>query len=303
MTQAIKIEAPQQIQNEAPAWLAFLQNYAENKGALCATIVSLLIVLAALFAPWLAPYDPIEQFRDHMLVPPCWDVDGSIRFFLGTDELGRDILSRLMHGARVSLSIGVLSVVFSMVPGVFLGLAAAFFPRYIGPAIVRVMDVLLALPGLLLAICVITVLGPGLANTMIAIAIGALPGYTRLARAAALGEINKEYVTASRVAGASTLRLMVNTVLPNCMPPLIVNATLSFSAAILETAALGFLGLGVQAPTPEWGTMLAAAREYIDRAPWVVTMPGLTILVSVLSINLMGDGLRDALDPKLKRLG
>ena len=303
MTQAIKLETAQQVQIEAPAWLAFLQNYAENKGALCATIVFLFIALAALFAPWLAPYDPIEQFRDHMLVPPCWDVGGSVRFFLGTDELGRDILSRLMHGARVSLSIGVLSVIFSMVPGVLLGLAAAFFPSVVGPIVMRVMDVLLALPGLLLAICIITVLGPGLANTMIAIAIGALPGYTRLARAAALGEINKEYVTASRVAGASTLRLMVNTVLPNCMPPLIVNATLSFSAAILETAALGFLGLGVQAPTPEWGTMLAAAREYIDRAPWVVTMPGLTILVSVLSINLMGDGLRDALDPKLKRLG
>lgn len=302
MTHTIHLETPQQSQVEPSAWRAFITNYAENKGALLATIVFLLIALAALFAPWLAPYDPIEQFRDHMLMPPCWDARGSLHFFLGTDELGRDILSRLMHGARVSLSIGVLSVVFSMVPGVLLGLAAAFFPRYLGPAIVRAMDVLLALPGLLLAICVITVLGPGLANTMIAIAIGALPGYTRLARAAALGEINKEYVTASRVAGASTLRLMVNTVLPNCMPPLIVNATLSFSAAILETAALGFLGLGVQAPTPEWGTMLAAAREYIDRAPWVVTMPGLTILVSVLSINLMGDGLRDALDPKLKRL-
>jgi dipeptide transport system permease protein len=302
MTQTIQLATPPQHLTEPSAWRAFLSNYAENKGALLATIVFMLIALAALFAPWLAPYDPIEQFRDHMLVPPCWDARGSIHFLLGTDELGRDILSRLMHGARVSLSIGVLSVIFSMVPGVLLGLAAAFFPHYAGPAIVRIMDVLLALPGLLLAICIITVLGPGLANTMIAIAIGALPGYTRLARAAALGEINKEYVTASRVAGASTLRLMANTVLPNCMPPLIVNATLSFSAAILETAALGFLGLGVQAPTPEWGTMLAAAREYIDRAPWVVTMPGLTILVSVLSINLMGDGLRDALDPKLKRM-
>lgn len=302
MTQSIKLNAQQQSQAEPSAWLAFLRTYAENKGALLATIVFLVIAITALFAPWLAPYDPIEQFRDHMLVPPCWDARGSVQFILGTDELGRDILSRLMHGAQVSLSIGVLSVIFSMVPGVLLGLAAAFFPHYLGPAIVRVMDVLLALPGLLLAICIITVLGPGLANTMIAIAIGALPGYTRLARAAALAEINKEYVTASRVAGASTLRLMVNTVLPNCMPPLIVNATLSFSAAILETAALGFLGLGVQAPTPEWGTMLAAAREYIDRAPWVVTMPGLTILISVLSINLMGDGLRDALDPKLKRM-
>jgi dipeptide transport system permease protein len=180
-------------------------------------------------------------------------------------------------------------------------LLAAFYPRRIGVVIMRVMDVLLALPALLLAICVITILGPGLVNTMIAVAVGTLPGYTRLTRAAAMAEINKEYVTASRVAGADTLRLMFNTVLPNCMAPLIVNATLGFSSAILETAALGFLGLGVQAPTAEWGTMLSAARDYIQRAPWVVTMPGLTILVSVLSINLMGDGLRDALDPKLKR--
>jgi dipeptide transport system permease protein len=163
------------------------------------------------------------------------------------------------------------------------------------------MDVLLALPGLLLAICVITILGPGLVNTVIAIAVGALPGYVRLVRGSALTELAKDYVTASRVAGAGTARLMFDTVLPNCLAPLIVNATLSFSSAILETAALGFLGLGVQAPTPEWGSMLSAARDYIERAPWVVTMPGLTILITVLAINLMGDGLRDALDPKLRQ--
>jgi len=238
-----------------------------------------------------------------MLTPPIWAEGGSWRFVLGTDELGRDLLSRLLHGGRVSLGIGLASVLMSMLPGVLLGLLAAFHQRALSPAIMRVMDIMLALPGLLLAICVITVLGPGLVNTVIAIAIGALPGYTRLTRAAALAEIGKEYVTASRVAGAGTARLMFSAVLPNCMAPLIVNATLSFSAAILETAGLGFLGLGVQAPTPEWGSMLSAARDYIERAPWVVTLPGLTILVSVLSINLMGDGLRDALDPKLKRAG
>ena len=281
----------------------FLAGYAENKGAVIATCVFLLIVFAAIFAPWLAPHDPVEQFREHMLTPPLWHADGSANFLLGTDELGRDIFSRLVHGSRVSLSIGLLSVVMSLIPGIFLGLTAAFFQRYAAPVIMRIMDILLALPSLLLAICIITILGPGLVNTMIAIAFGALPSYTRLARAAALAEINKEYVTASRVAGAGTLRLMLLTVLPNCIPPLIVNGTLSFSSAVLETAALGFLGLGVQPPTPEWGTMLSAARDYIERAPWVVTMPGLTILISVLSINLMGDGLRDALDPKLKRAG
>ena len=281
---------------------AFCAHYATNTGAVVALGFFLLLVCAALFAPWLAPHDPIEQFRNHLLTPPVWTPKGNPLFLLGTDELGRDILSRLIHGARVSLAIGLLSVTMSLIPGVLLGLVAAFQPRLVAPAIMRVMDVLMAIPGLLLAICVITILGPGLVNTMLAIAFGALPGYTRLARAAALAEIDKEYVIASRVAGAGTLRLMLRTVLPNCMPPLIVKATLSFSSAVLETAALGFLGLGVQAPTPEWGTMLSAARDYIDRASWVVTMPGLTILVSVLAINLMGDGLRDALDPKLKRI-
>lgn len=279
-------------------WLGF----SANRGALVALIVFALIAVASLFAPLIAPHDPIEQYRDHMLTPPIWAEGGSVRFLLGTDELGRDMLSRLLHGGRVSLGIGLAAVLMSLLPGVLLGLLAAFFQRFLSPAIMRVMDIVLALPALLLAICVITILGPGLVNTVIAIAIGALPGYVRLTRAAALGEIGRDYVTASRVAGASVWRLMFITVLPNCMAPLIVNATLSFSSAILETAGLGFLGLGVQAPTPEWGTMLSSARDYITRASWVVTLPGLTILVTVLAINLMGDGLRDALDPKLKKV-
>jgi dipeptide transport system permease protein len=280
----------------------FWRGFAANRGALVALAVLLVLGGAALFAPWLAPHDPLEQFRAHMLTPPMWQDGGMSIYPLGTDELGRCILSRLMHGARISLAIGVMSVLMALVPGVVLGLAAAFHEKTLAPPIMRTMDVLLALPGILLAICVITILGPGLVNTMLAIAVGSLPGTTRLARAAALGETGKEYVTASRVAGAGTLRLMFAVVLPNCMAPLIVNATLGFSSAVLETAALGFLGLGVPAPLPEWGTMLASARAYIARAPWVVTMPGLAILVSVLSINLVGDGLRDALDPKLKKL-
>ena len=279
-------------------WLGF----SANRGALVALIVFGLIALAALLAPLLAPYDPVEQYRDFMLAPPVWAEGGSARFLLGTDELGRDMLSRLLWGGRVSLGIGLSAVLLSLIPGVLLGLAAAFFQRWMSPAIMRVMDILLALPSLLLAICVITILGPGLVNTVIAIAIGSLPGYVRLTRAQALAEIGRDYVTASRVAGAGVWRLMFLTVLPNCLAPLIVNASLSFSSAILETAGLGFLGLGVQAPTAEWGTMLSAARDYMQRAPWVVTLPGLTILVTVLAINLMGDGLRDALDPKLKKV-
>ena len=279
----------------------FATAFAANRGALVAFGVFALILLAALLAPWISPHDPVLQFRDHMLVPPAWQDGGSLTFVLGTDELGRDILSRLLWGARISLAIGASSVLLALLPGVLLGLAAAFGARWLSATILRLMDVLLALPGLLLAIGVITILGPGLANTAIAIAVGALPGYARLARASAQTELAKDYVTASRVAGAGTLRLALRAVLPNCAAPLIVNATLGFSSAVLETAALGFLGLGVQAPTPEWGSMLSAARDYIERAPWVVTMPGIAILVSVLSINLMGDGLRDALDPKLRQ--
>ena len=279
----------------------FASAFAANRGALVAFFVFALVVSGALFAPILAPHDPILQHRDALLTPPLWQAGGLAAYPLGTDELGRCILSRLLFGARVSLLIGAASVLLALLPGVVLGLLAAFHTKWVSPLVMRVMDVLLALPGLLLAICVITILGPGLVNTVIAIAIGALPGYVRLVRASAMSELSKDYVTASRVAGAGTARLMFDTVLPNCLAPLIVNATLSFSSAILETAALGFLGLGVQPPLPEWGSMLSAARDYIERAPWVVTMPGLAILVTVLAINLMGDGLRDALDPKLRQ--
>lgn len=278
----------------------FVHAFTANRGATIAFFVFVAVVLGALFAPWLAPHDPIQQYRDAMLTPPLWQAGGLAQFPLGTDELGRCVLSRLLHGGRVSLMIGAAAVTLALLPGVVLGLLAAFGGRWFSAGIMRVMDVLLALPGLLLAIAVISILGPGLVNTVIAIAVGALPGYVRLARGAALTEMARDYVTASRVAGAGTLRLMFVTVLPNCLGPLIINATLGFSSAILETAALGFLGLGVQPPLPEWGSMLSAARDYIERAPWVVTMPGLTILITVLAINLMGDGLRDALDPKLR---
>ena len=278
----------------------FCQAFARNRGALAGLLFMLLIVGCALFAPWIAPFAPGEQFRDAFLTPPAWLDGGQARFVLGTDELGRDLLSRLIFGARLSLLIGLASVLLALLPGVLLGLLAGFFPRRLGPLIMRLMDIMLALPALLLAVAVVAILGPGLFNTVIAIAIVSLPAYVRLTRATVLGELNRDYVTAAQLAGAGRLRLMFVTVLPNCLAPLIVQASLSFSSAILDAAALGFLGLGVQPPTPEWGSMLASARDYIERAWWVVTLPGLTILLSVLAINLMGDGLRDALDPKLK---
>jgi len=283
------------------SWGDFWRSFSHNKGAVGGLVYFILIVLAALLAGALAPYSPIEQYRDALLSPPIWHPDGSARFLLGTDDIGRDMLSRLLFGARLSLMIGFVAVVLSMLPGIALGLVSAFFPR-IGIVILRLMDVMLALPSLLLAIAVVAVLGPGLLNTMFAIALVAIPSYVRLVRASAMAELAKDYVIASRLAGAGTFRLMFNTVLPNCMAPVIVTATMGFSDAILTAAALGFLGLGAQPPTPEWGTMLASARDYIERANWVVTLPGLAILTTVLAINLMGDGLRDALDPRLKKL-
>lgn len=279
----------------------FHKGFSANKGALVAALFFLSVIICAVFAPLLTSHSPIEQYRDHMLTPPAWETGGVPQFLLGTDELGRDIVARLIYGARLSLLIGFTSVALSMLPGIVLGLVAAF-SRKADIVIMRLMDIMMSLPSLLLAIAIVAVIGPGLINTILAIAIVSLPGYVRITRASALSEIGHEYVTASRVAGAGTLRLMFITVLPNCLTPLIVHATLSFSSAILEASALGFLGLGVQPPLAEWGSMLAASRDYIEVAWWVVTVPGLAILLTVLSVNLMGDGLRDALDPKLKQI-
>jgi dipeptide transport system permease protein len=279
----------------------FWHYFRENAGAVAGLAVIALVVLAALLAGVIAPHDPAMQNRDAFLLPPAWAEGGSLAYPLGTDAVGRDILSRILYGSRFSLLIGSVVVVLSLSIGVVLGLVAGFARGWVETMIMRLMDIVLALPSLLLAIVIVAILGPGLVNAMIAVAITYLPQFTRLARASVIAELSKEYVTASRVAGAGTARLMFKTVLPNCWAPLIVQATLGFSNAILDAAALGFLGLGAQPPTPEWGTMLADAREFVLRAWWVVTFPGLAILITVLAFNLMGDGLRDALDPKLKR--
>jgi dipeptide transport system permease protein len=278
-------------------WLAFR----ENKGAVVGLTVLSIIVLLAVLADVVSPYPPNEQFRDAVKVPPFWAEGGSFRFPLGTDGLGRDMLSRLIHGARISLFIGLSVMCVSFVLGVVIGLFAAFFGGIGDVVITRIMDLIMAVPSLVLAILVVAVLGPSLTNTIVAVTIVQLPNYVRLMRGAALGELNKDYVTAARVAGVRPLRLMFSTILPNCLAPLIVQAALGVSAAILEAAALGFLGLGAQPPLSEWGTMLADSREFIRSQPWLVTLPGLAILVTVISVNLMGDGLRDALDPKMRR--
>jgi dipeptide transport system permease protein len=279
----------------------FWTYFRANNGAVAGLVVIILVVLTAIFANVLAPHAPDLTNKAMLLKPPFWQEGGLLAYPLGTDAIGRDILSRLIFGARLSLSIGFAVVALSLVAGIVLGLVAAF-DRGIGDIVImRAMDIVLTLPSLLLAIVIVAILGPGLMNAMIAVAIVVLPHYVRITRAAVVSELSKDYVTASRVMGAGTLRLMFITVLPNCLAPLIVQATLGFSTAILDAAALGFLGLGAQPPTPEWGTMLADAREFVLRAWWVVTFPGLAILITVLAFNLLGDGLRDALDPKLKR--
>ena len=279
----------------------FWSYFSANRGALTGLVIICAIAAIALSADLIALHPPNEQYRDALLVPPAWSEGGSTRFILGTDDIGRDILSRIIYGSRVSMSIGLLVVTLSLSIGVALGLVAGFFRGVVEIAIMRTMDIMLTLPSLLLAIVIVAILGPSLLNAAMAVVIVALPHYVRLTRAAVITETSKDYVTASKVSGAGLLRLMVITVLPNCMAPLIVQATLGFSSAVLDLAALGFLGMGAQPPTPEWGTMLSNALQFIQRAWWVVTFPGLAILITVLAFNLMGDGLRDALDPKLKR--
>lgn len=280
---------------------AFWAAFRENRGAVIGLAVVAFIVALALLAELVAPHSPVEQFRDAVKAPPVWEDGGSWRFILGTDSLGRDLLSRLIFGARVSLFIGLSVMAVSFVIGTLLGLACAAFGNAVDVAVTRVMDLIMAVPSLVLAILVVAVLGPSLVNTIIAVTVVYLPRYVRLVRASAMGELQREYVTAARVAGVGKARLMFRTVLPNCLAPLIVQAALGVSDAILEAAALGFLGLGAQPPIAEWGTMLADSREFIRSNPWMVTLPGLAILVTVVSINLAGDGLRDALDPKMRR--
>ncbi|HEU5296571.1 MAG TPA: ABC transporter permease subunit [Burkholderiaceae bacterium] len=297
------IAAPPELLGPAPPSpaRAFGSAFRENRGAVMGLAVVAIVVLLAIFADVIAPYSPNEQFRDAVRATPAWADGGSMRFILGTDSLGRDMLSRLIHGARISLFIGLSVMGVSFVIGGLLGLACVSLGHAVDVAITRVMDLIMAVPSLVLAILIVAVLGPSLANTIVAVTIVYLPRYVRLLRAAALAELGKDYVTAARVAGVGPWRLMFTTVLPNCLAPLIVQAALGVSDAILEAAALGFLGLGAQPPAAEWGTMLADAREFIRSDPWLVTLPGLAILVTVVSINLAGDGLRDALDPKMRR--
>jgi ABC-type dipeptide/oligopeptide/nickel transport system permease subunit len=272
----------------------------KNKIAVAGLVIISLFLAMALFSPFLAPHDPLEQSLYDKLKPPVWDEGGTWTYPLGTDDFGRDLLSRIIYGSRISMLVGVVAVSISLFFGTFAGAIAGFYGGVIDTIIMRFMDLLLAFPSILLAIVIVAFLGPSLENAMIAIGVVSIPRYARIVRGSVLEEYSKDYVQAARALGARDGRLIFIHILPNCLAPLIVQTTLGFASAILEAAALSFLGLGAQPPTPEWGAMLANGRSLILRAWWAVTFPGLMILFAVLGFNLLGDGLRDALDPRLR---
>jgi peptide/nickel transport system permease protein len=253
-----------------------------------------MLIGVAVLAGWLAPYDPVRVSTGPSLQAPMPP------FLLGTDLLGRDILSRLIHGSRISLRIGLVSVGIAAVCGTVLGLLAGFYGRWPDLVIMRVIDLLLAFPNVLLALAIIAILGPSIFNLMIAVGISATPSYARLVRGTVLSAKENVYVEAAIAVGCDDGLILRRHILPNVLAPIIVLATLGMAGAILTGAALSFLGLGVQPPTPEWGTMLSDGRNYLRRAWWITTFPGLAIMVTVLAINMLGDGLRDALDPRLR---
>jgi len=256
--------------------------------------LTVFLALLAVFAPWVAPYRPDEIHPIDSLLAPC------ARYLLGTDDLGRDVLSRIIFGARVSLMVGAIAIGIAAAAGVSLGLAAGYVGGWLDALIMRVMDALLAFPAILLAIALMAVLGPSLENAMIAIGIINIPAFARITRANVLSIREKEFVEAARALGAWRIYVAVMVILPNCLSPLIVQGSLGLAYAILVEAALSFLGLGVQPPEPSWGSMLAFGRNLLAQAPWYATFPGVAIFVTVLGLNFLGDGLREALDPRLR---
>ncbi|MDQ7859276.1 MAG: ABC transporter permease [Armatimonadota bacterium] len=272
---------------------ALWRRFRRNRLALAGLLIVALLACAAMLAPALAPADPARQSLEDKRMPPGG------KYLLGADEFGRDIASRLIYGSRIALMVGLVSVLFAAVLGTALGTVAGYVGGAVDEALMRTLDVLLAFPYLLLAIAIVSALGPGLQNTILAVGVWATPGFARVIRGSVLAIKEQEYVQAARAAGAGTGRVVVRHVLPNCISILIVYSALYMASAILLEAALSFLGLGVQPPTPSWGLMVSTGRDFITLAPHIATLPGLAIAVTVLGFNLLGDGLRDALDPKM----
>ncbi|MFV0431353.1 MAG: ABC transporter permease [Alphaproteobacteria bacterium] len=285
-------------------FVEFITHFMGNKGALIGFIIVILIVLSAIFAN-LYPYSPTEILNSEtggiLKLPPFFMEGGTLAHPFGTDPTGRDLLARVLHGARISLYLGLLSVSISLIIGVSFGLISGYVGGFVETLIMRMVDIMMSIPATILAMAIMAIFDQrSLHNTATAIAIAAVPAYIRITRASVLSEKTKDYIMASRVAGAGHLRLMLKAILPNCWAPIIVQATMGFSSAIIEAAALGFLGFGVSPPNPEWGTMLAENRPEMLTQWWAVAIPGMAIFITVMAFNLMGDGLRDALDPKMK---
>ena len=287
-------ESLQMYQTQMDRFKIILRRLWRNKASVFGLSVVIFLVIVCTLAPVLAAYDPIKINLGVRLKPP------NLKHLLGTDQFGRDILTRLLYGGRLSLGVGIISVILGLIPGVLLGLASGFLRGRVDSAIMRGVDVMMALPSILLALLIVTVLGPGLINTMIAVGIGGIPSMIRLVRGRVLSIRETEYVEAARSIGATDGRIMLKHILPNCAGSIIVVATLRLPSAIIMAASLSFIGLGAQAPTPEWGAMLASGRHFLTTSWWICTFPGLAIFLAVLGLNMFGDGLRDALDPKLK---
>ncbi len=312
-TKPVKLEKSIQAEIKSTSlWRDTLKNILRNRSAVLGFALIGFLVLVAVFAPQIANYDPIQPMiglpGETGRLPgraPCIHLLGcpadQPQHFMGLDLNARDVFSRVVFGSRVSLMVGVTSVSFSILIGTLLGLVSGYAGGWVDNVIMRLMDVLLAFPSLLLAIAIVTVLGPGLQNALLAIAIVAIPAYARLARASVLAVKEYEYVTANRSLGATPLRILFVHIFPNSITPLIVQGTLGIGTAVLDAAALSFLGLGAQPPTPEWGAMLSEARNSIFTAPHIVFFPGFAIMLTVLGFNLLGDGMRDALDPRLNQ--
>lgn len=275
-------------------WKEAWRTYRKNKVALIGLGIVAFFILLAIFADFIAPYGFKETELANKHIPP------SATHWLGTDEFGRDILSRIIYGARISLWVGFSAVSGSIIVGSFLGILAGYYGKWVDAIISRIFDILLAFPSILLAIAIVAMLGPSLQNALIAIAIINIPTFGRLLRSRVLSVKEEEYITAAKAIGMKDARILFHHVLPNSMAPIIVQGTLAIATAIIEAAALGFLGLGAQPPAPEWGKMLADSKDFIIQAPWTVFFPGISIMLTVLGFNLMGDGLRDALDPRMK---
>lgn len=276
-------------------WVESISRILKSKTSLIGLLIIILLLVVAAIAPMIATHDPeIQQVLDRYQPP-------SSQHYLGTDELGRDIFSRIVYGTRISLQIGVIAVGISLIVGVLLGGIAGFFGRWLDMIIMRLIDIMMAFPSILLAIAMVAVLGPGLTNAMIAVGIVGIPHFARIVRSTVLSVKETEYIESARAIGVKNKRILFRHVLPNCMAPIIVQTTLSVGTAILDAAGLSFLGLGAQPPDPEWGAMLSDGRAALQSAPWVVAFPGMAIFLFVLGFNLFGDGLRDALDPRMKQ--